>query len=342
MLPSTPWVLALVAAVVLAGCRSVGPPAASVQPSVAGSEQPPSGPTLEPYAGAQAVIPVALGPRGVAFADGAVWVASTRGDLIQRVDTTTNEVVGEISPGERPVTLVTLDGALWASLLNGDPATDDEVVRLDPATGSVEHRVNVPVHHNITVGGGAIWVVDATGQLRRVDGQDGTVTDAVPTGLGPVAIAANDVAVWGIRGNGTAWRHPIDGGELLEASLSVAVPGRSRVAVGDGAVLVAVPGAVLALDPDSLDLRAELALPEMSLVNDLLVTGSDAWLSANVESERLGLDGGSVLRLDAATLEIVAALRLGPESSGVTVAEGSVWAVDQSDHRLARFPLPGR
>ena len=351
-------VVALALALIVAACQSTQPtsePTVSSPPAPTPTRPPtnaptdvPSSPSPEPspeptlpdYAGADALIPVASGPRGVAWIDGHIWVASTRGDLVQKVDPATNEIVAEISVGRRPVTLVTLDDRLWVSVLNDEPVDDDHVIRIDPATSAVELEVTVPVHHNIAAGAGAIWALDMSGQLRRVDPTSGEVAEVIGSGAAPVALAATDTAVFGIRGDRMVWRHEIGTNELLEAPLPVSVPGRSRVAATDGGVWVAVPGLVLSLDPDSLAVRAELTLPGMSLVNDLYVTGSDVWLSANVSSEDLGLGGGSILQLDPDDLEIRQTFRLGPESSGVVEAEGTLWAVDQAEHRLARFNLP--
>jgi len=340
--------IALIASVTLfvAGCQSgtpgSGTPPPTPGPSAADVETPAPSPepTVTPYAGAGAVIPLAAGPRGVAVADGAIWVASTIGDRLQRVDPATNQVVAEINVGARPVTLVTVDGRLWVSVLNGDPSSDDEVVRIDTHTNTVDLRVTVPVHHNIAASTGAIWVLAPEGELQRVDVAAGTAAVTVAAGSLPVALTANQSAVFGLRSQGIVWRWPIGGGSLLEAELGASVPGRSRVAANAVGLWVAVPGRVVLMDPASLEIRAELSLPEMTLVNDLFVTDADVWLSANLTQPALGLDGGSVLRLDPMTLEIRATFPLGPESSGVAIADGSVWAVDQSDDVLARYPLP--
>lgn len=299
-------------------------------------------PTLTPYDGAEALIEMAPGPRGVAIADGSVWVASTIGGTIQRVDPAANDIVAEIDAGRRPVTLVTIDGELWASVLNGESAGDDEVVRIDTANNAVDIEAQTPVHHNIATGSGAVWAIDMLGTLSAVDASSGQVNESFETGLGPVGIAADDSAVWGIRGDRTVWRYDIHGGALEEADLDVPVPGRSRIAVANDLLWIAVPGSVLALDAESLAVQETLQVQGMSLINDLLVTDVDVWLSANVISEDLVLDGGSVLRIDPATVEIVDTFRLGPESSGVAVADGSLWAVDQADDLLARFPLADR
>jgi streptogramin lyase len=322
----------LAVAVALFGCQAGSSPSPSVT-----EVSPVSMPG--PYAGAEAIISVALGPRGLAISDGSIWVASTRGNLVQRVDPASNEVTAEIQAGQRPVTPVTIDGSLWVSVLNGEASSDDELVRIDPATDAVDLRVTVPVFHNVAAGAGAIWVVDGVGQLRRVDAASGELSEAIAAGANTVGLAADDIAVWGIRGDRMVWRYPATGGELLEAELGAAVPGRSRVAVGAGAVWVAVPGTLRAFDPQGLDLIAELAMPGMEMVNDLFVRPTDVWLSANVTDPALGLDGGSVLRIDPGSLEVLEVFRLGPESSGVMVGDGSLWAVDQQDHQLARFPL---
>jgi streptogramin lyase len=258
------------------------------------------------------------------------------------VDPGTNSVLAEID-AERPVTLVTLGEGLWASVLNDDTSSDDEIVRIDTGANAIDKRVAVPVFHNITASAGALWAVDEVGKLQRVEPESGEVTFHGSTDGLTIAIAANDEAIWGIREDGAAWRMPIAGGELLESPLDVAVPGRSRVAVGVGAgasVWVAVPGTVLALDPADLTVRTRIDLSGMELVNDLWVTETDVWLSANVTDVSLGLDGGSILRLDPETAKVSAVHRLGPESSGVVVGEGSLWAVDQADNTLARFALP--
>lgn len=330
-------VASVVAALVLTGC------AAQSGVSTTSPSAPDTTPSAEPspvsYGGASAVIPLARGPRGVAYVDGSVWVASTIGNELQRIDPGTNRVSARVDAGARPVTLVIANGRLWVSVLNDDPTSDDELVRIDTTTNAVDLRATLPVHHNVAVGDGAIWVQDSTGHLRRVDAETAAVSDAAAVGIGPVALAANSTAVFGIRGSGAVWRFEVDSGELLEIDLGYGAPGRSRIAATDDAVIVAVPGLVAALDPGTLELLTQLKLPEMTLVNDLYAEGGDAWLSANVSSEELDLDGGSVLLLDPTTLEVRHTWRLGPESSGVVPAEESLWAVDQSDDVLARYPL---
>jgi len=307
----------------------------SVRPTTSTSTTP------APYAGADAVIEVAAGPRGVAHAAGSIWVASTIGNVVQRVDPLSTQVTDEIRL-DRPVTLVTVGDELWVSVLNADPAGDDQVVRIDTQANEVASAVDVPVFHNIAAGAGAIWAADGLGELRRVDRASGDATSAGSVGAMTIGIAANDTAVWGIRDDGALWRLPVGGGPLQEAPMGVSVPGRSRVGVapgGGGSVWVAVPGTVLALETEDLTVLTELALPGLELVNDLWVTDTDVWLSANVTDADLGLDGGAVLRLDPLTAEVTATFPLGPESSGVVVADGAVWAVDQRDNVLARFPL---
>lgn len=333
------------------GACTTTPATSAVPPSRASTPAPPSAspapaaatPTTRPeYSDASATLRVAAGPRGVAALDGSVWVAAALGNVLQRIDPATNEVSAEIRL-QLPVTLVTLDGQLWASVLNAvDPEEDDELVRIDTASNQVAQRITVPVFHNIAAGAGALWAVDKGGTLRRVDPKTGKVSIAGSVGTGTVSIAAAADAIFGIRGDGMAWRLPVGGGELREIELGVPVPGRSRVTVREGsntAVWVGVPGTILALDPRTLEVRATRSISGMELVNDLWATADEVWLSANVVDATLGLDGGSVLRLDPETGEIRATFRLGPESSGGVVLDDSLWAVDQRQNLLARYPL---
>lgn len=349
-MPTRPFTAALASALVVAlltaACQGAGA-SPSTGPSTASTESSSgtTGPSASPeaYAGAEAIIKVAAGPRGVAAAGGSIWVASTIGGSLQRVDPTQNRVAAAI-PLVRPVTLITLDDQLWASVLNTDPESDDEVVRIDVANDTVGLCVKVPVYHNIAAGAGAIWAVDMVGALRRIDPATGGVTVAAASVGGvTIGLAANGAGVWGIRSDGAIWYLPHAGASVREAPMGVAVPGRSRVGVapGSGDVWVAVPTMVLAINPNDLTARLKVSLPGMSLVNDLWVTDTDVWLSANLTDARLGVNGGAVLRLDPHTGEIVAVYRLGPQSSGVVVADGSVWAVDQTDNVLARYRIGG-
>ena len=160
--------LAPMVLLILASC-SVGTAPSPSATTVYQSPSPIPSPTIGPYAGAEAVIPVARQPRGVAYAAGAIWVASAVGGVVQRVDPSRNAVVAELDVGARPITLVNLGEQLWVSVLNADPESDDELVRIDTDANSDASHVVVPVRHNIAAGGGLLWVQDLNGNLRSVD-----------------------------------------------------------------------------------------------------------------------------------------------------------------------------
>ncbi len=327
--------LVLPLALVLAACAADAPAAGTPAPSASSTALPSPVPP-EDYAAASELIEVGEQPRGVAALDGSIWVANGRGASIMRVDAATNDVVAEIETRPRPITLVAAGGSLWASVLDGDRTDDDRILRIDPATNEVTAHVEVPVFHNIATDGESIWAVDGAGTLRRLSVASATVLGDTTVGAGTVGLGAEDGVVWGIREDGVAWRLGTDG-ELLEFELGVAVPGRSRVAVGGERVWIAVPGTILVLDALDGHPLGEIELAGMSLVNDLVVAGDEVWLSANVSDAELGLSGGSALLIDPWELRIVESYRLGPESSGIAVLDGSVWVVDQRDDLLVRI-----
>lgn len=327
--------LVLPLALVLAACAADAPAAGTPTPSASSTAVPTPVPP-EDYAAASELIEVGEQPRGVAALDGSIWVANGRGASIMRVDAATNEVVAQIETRPRPITLVTAGGSLWASVLDGDRTDDDRILRIDPATNEVTAHVEVPVFHNIATDGESIWAVDGAGTLHRLSVASASVLGETTVGAGTVGLGAEDGVVWGIREDGVAWRLGTDG-ELMEFELGVAVPGRSRVAVGGERVWIAVPGRIMVLDALDGHPLGEIELPGMSLVNDLLVAGGEVWLSANVNDTERGLSGGSALLIDPWEVRIVESYRLGPESSGIAALDGSVWVVDQRDDVLVRI-----
>ena len=78
---------------------------------------------------------------GLAWAEGLLWVGEYRGKRIHQVDPETGKVLRTIE-SDRLVTGVTfVDGDLWHGALDDERA---EVRRVDPATGAVRERVELP------------------------------------------------------------------------------------------------------------------------------------------------------------------------------------------------------
>ena len=120
------------------------------------------------FAAALVVVILAAVAAGVAVAlsrgsEPGVTVVS---NSVAIVDSETNDLVGDVPVGGRPVALAFGEGAVWVA--NSD---DDTVVRIDARSRRIvdEIRVGTDVR-DIATGFGSVWVADGThGTLTRID-----------------------------------------------------------------------------------------------------------------------------------------------------------------------------
>jgi len=106
-----------------------------------------------------AVVSLPVGPRGIAFAGGSVWVSAPLDDVVLRIDPATNRVVDRVEVGRAPAGLAAGAGGLWVAL-----HVDRRVVRIDPERGRVVETVDVDGYPNeIAVAGDDLWVTNDAG-----------------------------------------------------------------------------------------------------------------------------------------------------------------------------------
>ena len=146
--------------------------------------------------------------------------------------------------------IVATDDAVWVV-----ERYDQEVVRLDPTTGTVLDRIRIgmpipalgaesTIHapvSNALLDGSGLWVTDAIeGKVWRIRPAEGSVRSAISTGPGASSLAAGNGSIWvANRGDGTVSR--IDPqADRVTATIRVA-DHVSGIAVADGKVWVAVP-----------------------------------------------------------------------------------------------------
>jgi len=158
---------------------------------------------------------VTLGATGLAVGDGAVWVASTYGNLVARIDPATNRVIATIPVEQYPLAVTVGSGAIWvrneesSSVSRIDPATNRVVATIrgifmsDGRTGedamaltsqglwaaSVQ-LVRVDTAHNriaakidasgggVSAGFGSLWLTSVVGTVQRIDPRSATATSS--------------------------------------------------------------------------------------------------------------------------------------------------------------------
>jgi len=138
------------------------------------------------------------------FSDGSLWVRvdgnnSSLGDLVERIDPSTNAVVARIPVGEG-YGIAAGEGAIWAP--NNDTNT---LSRINPASNAVTATFPLPVTgpHAVTTAAGSVWVgsdgpPDLAGSVTRVDPAGGAVLADIrlPGANGALDMAATADAVW--------------------------------------------------------------------------------------------------------------------------------------------------
>jgi YVTN family beta-propeller protein len=141
-------------------------------------------------------ITVGNGPQGVAFAQGAVWVANSLDGTVSRVSPDTNAEVAHYAVGNTPTGVAAGAGSVWVT--NASDGTITQLTRFDATSGPVERTIDAgsPVS-GIAYGGRALWVSDPVGNaVVRIPVGSTSPSARISVGSGPGAIAYGTGAVW--------------------------------------------------------------------------------------------------------------------------------------------------
>ncbi len=140
-----------------------------------------------------------IGLGGIATAGQQVWFLNQYLESFQRIDASSNEIIGSKGGATRFRGLLGADGLMWSGKEGGDGA-----VGMDPASGEVS--VTVAAESGLYPAGfasGSVWFVgDDCHELLRVDPASGTIqgTVAIDTCLGDVVDVGVEVWAGSSRG----------------------------------------------------------------------------------------------------------------------------------------------
>ena len=117
-----------------------------------------------------ATIPAPAGGSGLAWGEGSLWIGNYRDRHIHEVEPETGQVLRTIQNRGFVTGVTWADGALWHATLEADRS---DLRRIDPATGALEERLELP--DGVTVSGlesdgrGSFFCGGATsGKLRVI------------------------------------------------------------------------------------------------------------------------------------------------------------------------------
>ncbi len=126
---------------------------------------------------------------------GAVWVASSKPNLVERIDAATNKIAAKAGlPGEACSGLAFGFGSLWVPLCIKEPS----LVRVNAFTNKISAKLAAgPAgpEGGITASSDSIWIVtDKNGTLSRIDPPTGKVRQRIsipPGSYNPLSVTAS-------------------------------------------------------------------------------------------------------------------------------------------------------
>jgi DNA-binding SARP family transcriptional activator/streptogramin lyase len=264
-------------------------------------------------------------PRLIREGDGSVWVAGQDAQTVTQIDPESRSVVRTVGIGFRPDDVAAADGAVWAvnkeegvlAKLSYGGSTDrferrgfagfdrivvddeavwlgsaERLIRVDPVTGRVEKRADLPVALNgFAVGAGAVWAVSGpAAAVLRIDPSTAAVTDRIPIVTRPdehspypIGVAADDDFVW-VLNRRTATLTKIDA-DLRGIVATVPLgsdQGLVALATGEGAVWVSSrdTGRVTRVDAET-NAVTSITVAQDDRRTDATVAGGLVWVSVD-------------------------------------------------------------
>ena len=321
------------AALAIAGVFSGGSDEepASVSPSDEPVAEPADEPADDGPPEVVATIPAGNGPDGIAVDGTTVWVSNSAGNTLTRLDTDSNEPIGDPIPvGRNPDEVEAEDGIVWVA--NTDDGT---VTRLeaDPEPGATE---TVPVGagpEGLSLGAQLLWVANGDDDsVSRVDRASATaVGSPIAVGNYPIGIFVGENFVWVTNSfSRTVTRIDPATAEVVGSPVPV---GKNIRSVTEGLGFTWVSSVdedtVTRLDSESGEvvgspIRVEDRPKEMAVADGLL------WV--------VNEGSNSVSRIDPETGEVVGSpIAVGKTPVGIASGAGSLWVSNNASDTVTRI-----
>jgi hypothetical protein len=259
-------------------------------------------------------------PASVTQGGGAVWLGNADG-TISEVDTRRAQVsaVLRVSPASPIVSTVFANGTLWA-------LTDDQLFRIDPATGVVHMGVSIG-SRNVAVAAARefLWILDADGSVTKVSpvtnqAVDGPISSPITS---PVGMVGNNL-LW-IMNRNTVCR--VEVSNLTRCFQRIPVEGIQAYALTSGGFWAVADSGLqhIALDGRT-DPPVRLTVPP----EDPPVA-----VAASQDSVLVATRSGAVTRFDIAAGRLtVQNHQLGEGVVGIEIQHGRLWVGTTGSHVL--------
>ena len=280
-------------------------------------------------------IAVGKSPSGLAFGEGAAWVALDETETIRRLDPDKGDPGPPIKIGEGvDGKLAVGEGAVWVRSGSGT------ITKVDAESGQIQGNpieIGAGSGGDIEVGEGAVWAANTLdGSLIRVDPGTGAVKGkaTLPAGANG-SLAVGEGAAWVVNQERPTVTK-VDPDSLRPQGAPVTV-GTSQyftgsVAAGEGSVWVVEPDddVLIRIDPESGRRKgAPTKLPD-GFDGDVSVGGGAVWVASS--------SSPSVVRVDPSTGKVVGVpVSAGTGDAGlIAIGGGSAWVTNPSPGTVTR------
>jgi len=177
-----------------------------------------------------------VGPQPVFWvATGAGEVWATSGELLVRIDPTTDEIAAKYPIESEPTGLAAGHGDVWLTTEN------DNLLAVSPRGKIRQTSSSLPGALAPAVGAGSVWLIVYLGRgvIQPVDPVSLDLSPGTETTAFPLDVTVGRGSVWAVDVRGTVLRINPDTAAVV-ASIPTAPTARSAIGVGDGAVWVAI------------------------------------------------------------------------------------------------------
>jgi YVTN family beta-propeller protein len=269
------------------------------------------------------VIPIGATPRGVTVGARSVWTANAGEATVSQIDPKELRVVQTVGLGLAATDLVEARGVVWVAT-----GSDNNIVRIDARSGGVLARAKISQDpyasaYAVAAGADAIWVGSGN-ELFKIDSSSQELVGRWDYGAGVNDVAVGGGSVWIVTSAETVVRASATTRRPTgKASIGV-IP--TALAIGGGSIWVAAPdpldphAAVWRLDPVTARVTQTTKLGRVvgyPPTLDIAFGEGAVWVAS--------FDAGTVTRVDPATGDVVATIRIGGHPSGIAVGANRVW-----------------
>ena len=226
----------------------------------------------------------------------------------------------KIQTGIQPFGSVEVRGALWVTLIG-----DAKVAKIDPATNKVVARVKTGFGpFAVAYGANSLWTANSqSGTVTRIDPRKNKALRTIKVGGRPYDIAFGAGSVWVGNNGGTVNRINPKTNKLVKTIKAGTEP--NGIAFAFGAIWTGdrLGNQLLKIDPTTNKISGRLSLD------------APDWVTPDENALWVSEESGSVVRVDPASLQVTATVKVGANPLHSAIVGGDLWVPNLDDSTIS-------